>query len=256
MNISKVNISKFYNDLSDDSDSDMENKLDKLKDLFSAKKKIDKYLTVCSPRSTTKQSAENRSERTPEQNLNQFTSKDHVTGAPITFKINMNSYTNFLDSSQQNSPRKEEVATPQYAFNSPKLFSGEMPEMRLFEKIMTKQASMTLQPPSRQFSPTGSTRVQGIDHERQQFSTNRHQSGKAVHETNPSMQVRQPKIVANKPAGPPSRQPSFHRRIESEQGLNSDNPIRFNPDLGNASLRIDNQRRQITEESKDQSREL
>ena len=66
MNISKVNISKFYNDLSDDSDSDMENKLDKLKDLFSAKKKIGKYLTVCSPRSTTKQSAENRSERTPE----------------------------------------------------------------------------------------------------------------------------------------------------------------------------------------------
>ena len=41
MNISLGNINHFYNGLSDDSDSEMECKLDKLKGLFSANKKID-----------------------------------------------------------------------------------------------------------------------------------------------------------------------------------------------------------------------
>ena len=47
------NIHEFYNALSSDSDSTMQDKLDKLKDLFKTQK-LDKYVTVTSPRTMTR----------------------------------------------------------------------------------------------------------------------------------------------------------------------------------------------------------
>ena len=116
LQISSHNINDFYKDLSSDSDSEMGGKLEKLKDLFS-NQKIDQYLTVTSPRSTKKEisSVGNSTDR-----QHQYTSQDQATGAAITFKINMNSYQNFLNSTQ----KVKQNAKKQYTFRSPKLFSG------------------------------------------------------------------------------------------------------------------------------------
>ena len=44
---------RFYSNLSSDSDSDIDQNLDKLKDLFTRKKTLNKHLTATSPRYST-----------------------------------------------------------------------------------------------------------------------------------------------------------------------------------------------------------
>ena len=130
------NIHEFYNDLSSDSDSPMQDKLIKLEDLFKAKKD-DKYLTVTSANSATKRgSISSNTERM--SSLNYYTSQDQITGSRIT----LNFRTSDCYSSVSKSPKSK------YALRPPKLFSGEMPEVMLFNKGVN-----TMQPPSRHYSP-------------------------------------------------------------------------------------------------------